>query len=71
MIHLDVEPALQILGEIFPVTEEDEPTLDYGEAASYGSAGGQSYLTEHVTIFRPIAREAQREHTAPGALAST
>jgi phosphoenolpyruvate carboxylase len=57
LIHLDVEPALQILGEIFPVTEEDEPALDFGEAASYRSAGGQSYLTEHVTLFRPIARD--------------
>ena len=58
LMHLDVEPALELLGQIFPVTEEEEePELDFGEPATYRSAGGQSYLTEHQTIFRPIARD--------------
>ncbi|HEX6013228.1 MAG TPA: hypothetical protein VFY87_15790, partial [Geminicoccaceae bacterium] len=57
LMHLDVEPALELLGEIFPVNEETEPELDFGEPASYRSPGGQSYLTEHRTIFRPIARD--------------
>ena len=57
LMHLEVEPALELLAQIFPVTEEEEPELDFGEAATYRSAGGQSYLTEHQTIFRPIARD--------------
>ena len=31
--------------------------LDFGEPATYRSAGGQSYLAEHQTIFRPIGRD--------------
>lgn len=57
LMHLEVEPALQLLAEIFPVTEDAEPELDFGEPASYPSSGGQSYLAEHVTIFRPIAAD--------------
>jgi phosphoenolpyruvate carboxylase len=57
LMHLEVEPALELLGQIFPVTEEDEEVLDFGETATYRNAGGQSYLTEHQTIFRPIARD--------------
>jgi phosphoenolpyruvate carboxylase len=57
LMHLEVEPALELLGQIFPVTEEAEPELDFGEAATYRSAGGQSYLTEHRTVFRPIGRD--------------
>lgn len=57
LMHLEVEPALQLLSEIFPVTEESGPELDFGEPATYQSAGGQSYLAEHVTIFRPIAAD--------------
>ena len=37
LMHLDVEPALELLGEIFPVTEETEPELDFGEPATYRS----------------------------------
>jgi phosphoenolpyruvate carboxylase len=57
LMHLEVEPALQLLGEIFPVTDATEPELDFGEPSTYRSADGQSYLTEHVTIFRPIAND--------------
>ncbi|MGK5643221.1 hypothetical protein ACSNOK_33775, partial [Streptomyces sp. URMC 126] len=45
LMHLEVEPAMQLLGEIFPVTEDAEPELDFGEPSTYRSAGGQSYLT--------------------------
>jgi phosphoenolpyruvate carboxylase len=57
LMHLEVEPALELLGQIFPLTEEEEEPLDFGETATYRSAGGQSYLYEHQTIFRPIARD--------------
>ena len=43
-MHLEVEPALDLLAQIFPVTEEEEEPLDFGETATYRSAGGQSYL---------------------------
>ena len=57
LMHLEIEPALELLAQIFPVAEEEEEVLDFGEVATYRSAGGQSYLTEHQTIFRPIARD--------------
>lgn len=55
LMHLDVEPALQVLGEIFPVEESQAVELDWGEPATYGGSDGQSYVTEHRTIFRPLA----------------
>ena len=57
LMHLEVEPALELLAQIFPVNEEEEEPLDFGEIATYRSAGGQSYLHEHQSIFRPIARD--------------
>ncbi len=57
LMHLEVEPALDLLAQIFPVNEEEEEPLDFGEIATYRSAGGQSYLHEHQSIFRPIARD--------------
>jgi phosphoenolpyruvate carboxylase len=56
LLHLDVEPALALLAEIFPVTEGDLSELDYGEKASYRSVENQSYAHEHETIFKPIAQ---------------
>lgn len=57
LMHLEVEPALDLLGQIFPLTEDVQEELDFGERASYQIVGGQSYLSEHKTIFRPIARD--------------
>lgn len=57
LMHLEVEPALELLAEIFPVKEDVEPELDFGEPATYQNTGGQSYLAEHRTIFRPIAAD--------------
>ena len=57
LMHLEVEPALDLLAQIFPVNEEEDEPLDFGETATYRTAGGQSYLHEHQTIFRPIARD--------------
>jgi hypothetical protein len=56
-MHLEVEPALDLLAQIFPVNEEEDEPLDFGETATYRTAGGQSYLHEHQTIFRPIAHD--------------
>ena len=54
LMRLDVEPTLDLLGRIFPADEGGGPDLDFGEPASYRGEEGQSYRTEHATIFRPI-----------------
>lgn len=54
LLRLEVEPALDLLAEVFPLTEEVR-RLDYGEPASYRNGEGQSYAQEHELIFRPIA----------------
>ena len=56
LMQLDVEPALSLLGSIFPITEGRQRELDWGEVATYRSAESQSYVQEHEQIFRPIAR---------------
>jgi phosphoenolpyruvate carboxylase len=56
-MHLDVEPALAILAEVFPLTEGETPELDYGEPATYRGSDAQSYAQEHATIFRPIGQD--------------
>ncbi|MGE3742176.1 MAG: phosphoenolpyruvate carboxylase, partial [Geminicoccaceae bacterium] len=57
LMHLEIEPALDLLAQIFPINEEEDEQLDFGEPATYRTVGGQSYLAEHQTIFRPIARD--------------
>ena len=57
LMHLDVEPTLELLAEIFPVTEEGSAELDWGEPATYEGSDAQSYLAEHLSIFRPIRRD--------------
>ena len=54
LMRLDVEPALDLLTEVFPLTDEPR-SLDYGEPASYRDGQSQSYAQEHELIFRPIA----------------
>jgi phosphoenolpyruvate carboxylase len=54
LIRLDVEPALDLLTEVFPLTDEPR-SHDYGEPASYRDGQSQSYAQEHELIFRPIA----------------
>jgi phosphoenolpyruvate carboxylase len=56
LVQLDVEASLAKLGEIFPVTEIDDDSLDFGEPCTYESAEAQSYRQEHVLIFQPMAR---------------
>jgi phosphoenolpyruvate carboxylase len=54
LMRLDVEPALDLLTEVFPLTDEVR-RLDYGEPATYRDGESQSYAQEHETIFRPLA----------------
>lgn len=54
LMRLDVESSLDLLTEVFPVTDEPR-RLDYGEPATYRDGESQSYAQEHELIFRPIA----------------
>ncbi|MEZ5865369.1 MAG: phosphoenolpyruvate carboxylase [Geminicoccaceae bacterium] len=54
LMRLEVEPALELLTEVFPLTDEPR-RLDFGEPASYRDAESHSYAQEHELIFRPIA----------------
>jgi phosphoenolpyruvate carboxylase len=56
IMHLDVEPALAQLAEIFPVTEAGAGEDGFDEPATYRSAESQSYVHEHEEIFRPMGR---------------
>jgi phosphoenolpyruvate carboxylase len=57
LMHLEVEPALTLLAEIFPISDADAPELDFGEPATYRGSGNQSYAQEHETLFRPIGHD--------------
>jgi phosphoenolpyruvate carboxylase len=54
LMRLEVEPSLDLLTEVFPLTDEPR-RLDYGESATYRDGQSQSYAQEHETIFRPLA----------------
>ena len=54
LTQLDVEPAIALLREIFPVTEPKPQVHDFGVAATYQSEESQSYAREHAQIFTPI-----------------
>ncbi len=57
LMHLEVEPALDLLHSIFPIVEADDSHIDFGEPTTYEEAAAQSYLSEHREIFRPIAEQ--------------
>ena len=56
LTQLDVEPALDLLKQIFPVTEPQVQVHDFGVEATYKGEESQSYGQEHALIFDPIAR---------------
>lgn len=56
IMRLDVEAALSLLRQVFPISEHDA-ALDFGEAATYEAGNGQSYAEEHRTIFQPIEHQ--------------
>ncbi|MCX8101528.1 MAG: phosphoenolpyruvate carboxylase [Geminicoccaceae bacterium] len=57
LLRLEVEPALQLLGQIFPVLEHEREALDWGEPSTYAGDREQSYAQEHALIFRPMAAD--------------
>ena len=53
LMRLDVEAALGVLHEVFPITETSQ-VYDFGEPSTYEGGDGQSYRQEHDQIFKPI-----------------
>jgi phosphoenolpyruvate carboxylase len=49
---LDVEPALALLGEVFPAAPDPGAALDFHEPAAPEAAA--SYAREHATLFGPM-----------------
>jgi len=60
ILHLEVEAATELLGEIFPRRDASLVAgVDFAEPASYMGGAGQTYEAEHATIFEPIAAHFQ------------
>ncbi len=55
LLHLDVESAVGLLRNIFPLLESLAETKDFGEEATYHTEQYLGYLQEHQNIFRPLA----------------
>ncbi len=55
LLHLDVESAVELLRNIFPLLESLAETRDFGEEATYHTEQYLGYLQEHQNIFRPLA----------------
>jgi phosphoenolpyruvate carboxylase len=56
ILHLEIESAVAILGQIFPMVEERFDLSVFGEPASYRSEEAESYEAEHRRIFEPMAQ---------------
>lgn len=54
ILALDVEPALDLLGQVFPVAPDPVSGLDFHEPPSCDSR--TSYAREHEEIFEPMRR---------------
>jgi phosphoenolpyruvate carboxylase len=54
ILRLDIEPALKLLGEIFPNTPDPAAGLDFAEPNAPRSVA--AYAREHAEIFEPIKR---------------
>ncbi len=54
ILRLDIEPALEVLAEIFPAAPDAGAECDYGEPAP--PREGAAYAREHEEIFAPMQR---------------
>ena len=55
ILHLDVESAVSILKNIFPLLESSPEAKDFGEKATYHTEQYLGYFREHQNIFNPLA----------------
>lgn len=56
LTQLDVESVIELLRDVFPMTEPQVQVHDFGVEATYRSEESQSYRQEHALIFEPILR---------------
>jgi len=52
ILRLEIEPAVEMLGQIFPAAPDQAMELDYAEPAAPRASA--AYLREHAEIFRPM-----------------
>ncbi|NPA49478.1 MAG: phosphoenolpyruvate carboxylase, partial [Thermodesulfobacteria bacterium] len=55
ILHLDVENAVKVLKNIFPLLESSAEAQDFGEKATYHTEQYLGYFQEHQNIFNPLA----------------
>ncbi len=55
ILHLDVESAVKVLKNIFPLLESSAEAQDFGEKATYHTEQYLGYFQEHQNIFNPLA----------------
>ncbi|WP_169352798.1 phosphoenolpyruvate carboxylase [Thermodesulfatator atlanticus] len=54
ILHLDVESAVKVLKQIFPLLEPGALSDDFGEKATYQTEDQLGYWQEHQNIFNPL-----------------
>ncbi len=52
ILRLEIEPALDMLAQIFPAAPDQAVEFDYAEPA--GPRGTTAYTREHAEIFAPM-----------------
>ncbi len=52
LLRLEIEPALEVLAQIFPAASDQSQDLDYAEPAA--PRGTTAYVREHAEIFAPM-----------------
>ena len=52
MLRLEIEPALEVLAQIFPAAPDQSEDFDYAEPAA--PRGTTAYAREHEEIFAPM-----------------
>ncbi len=56
LVGLEVEPVLDVLAQIFPVSPGAPLSDDFGEKATYRNDDALDYRVEHGEVFEPIAK---------------
>ena len=52
ILRLEIDPAIEMLGQIFPAAPDEAMELDYAEPVA--PRGTTAYLREHAEIFTPM-----------------
>jgi phosphoenolpyruvate carboxylase len=54
LLHLDIEPAVDVLQRAFPAEIRQLGDASFGEPATYMPDGDQGYAAEHRELFTPL-----------------